>query len=226
MAEDVKQYFTRQAGQWDSLYRENDIVWTAINRTLRRAVYDRLAFTLAECGDLGDRTVLDVGCGSGRYFPEYCRLGARQVVGLDISRPMLDLAQVLVRSEGLSERCRLVQGDFVEGPMRGRFDIVVAMGVFDYQLEPHRALAAMLRNSRGKVLASFPAPSTIRGTLRRLRYRVRGCGVYYYTEDDVRGLLAGLGVTDYHLVAIRHSGGAYLLSARAPAVVGVPAGEV
>jgi ubiquinone/menaquinone biosynthesis C-methylase UbiE len=226
VAEDVKQYFTRQAGQWDSLYRENDFVWTAINRTLRRAVYDRLAFTLAECGDLKGRTVLDVGCGSGRYFPEYRRLGARQVVGLDISRPMLDLAHVLVQREGLRDCCRLVQGDFVDGPLRGRFDVVVAMGVFDYQPEPQHALAAMLRNSREKVLASFPAPSTIRGTLRRWRYRVRGCGVYYYTEDDVRSLLAGVGVTDYHLVAIRHSGGAYLLSAQAPAAVGVTAGEV
>jgi SAM-dependent methyltransferase len=225
VAEDVKQYFTRQAGQWDSLYRENDFVWTAINRTLRRAVYDRLAFTLAECGDLAGKTVLDVGCGSGRYFPEYCRQGARRVVGIDISGPMLGLAQVLVRREGLTERCRLVQGDLVDSPLAGRFDVVVAMGVFDYQPEPARALAAMLRSSRGKVLASFPAPSPIRGTLRRWRYRARGCGVYYYTEDDLRSLLASAGVTDYHLVAIRHSGGGYLLAAQAPAVDGQHNGE-
>jgi ubiquinone/menaquinone biosynthesis C-methylase UbiE len=216
VAEDVKRYFERQAGQFDSIYREDDPIWTAINRRLRRAVYDRFAFTLAECADLSGKTVLDVGCGSGRYFPEYCRLGARRVVGIDLSGPMLELGQVLIRREGIADRCRLVQGDFLELPFEGRFDVVVAMGVFDYQPEPDRALAAMVRASRGKVLASFPAPSPVRGRLRQLRYRARGCDVYYYTEQDVRELVARSGLSDYHLVSVAHSGGAYLLSARAP----------
>ena len=45
----------------------------------------------------------------------------------------------------------------------------------------------------------------------------RTCGVYYYSEEDVRGLLARAGIADYRLVAIRHSGGGFLLSGRAPA---------
>jgi SAM-dependent methyltransferase len=216
---DVKTYFTRQAGQWDSLYRENDPVWTFINRRLRRAVYDRFAFTLAECGDLTGKRVLDVGCGSGRYFPEYVRLGAQRVVGIDLSAPMIGLARQLVLREGIADRVHLVQGDFVDLPFDHQFDVVVAMGVFDYQSEPSRALGAMLQASHGKVLASFPKRTAVRGPLRQWRYRLKGCDVYYYTEDDVYRLLARNGVTDYQLVHIPHSGSGFLLSARAPLVV-------
>jgi ubiquinone/menaquinone biosynthesis C-methylase UbiE len=214
VAEDVKRYFERQAGQFDSIYEEDTPLWTAINRTLRRAVYDRFAFTLAECGDLHGNTVLDVGCGSGRYFAEYCRLGAERVIGVDLSGPMLELGRVLVHREGLGSCCRLIQGDFLDLPFEHPFDVVVAMGVFDYQAEPERALEAMVRASRGKVLASFPSPSLVRGPLRQLRYRLRGCDVYYFTEEDVRALVEGSGIADYHLVRIAHSGGGYLLSAR------------
>lgn len=39
--------------------------------------------------DLAGMTVLDVGCGSGRWFPHLLRRGSRRIIGIDASRPML-----------------------------------------------------------------------------------------------------------------------------------------
>jgi SAM-dependent methyltransferase len=39
--------------------------------------------------DLADKTVLDIGCGAGRWFGSFEQRGARRSVGIDASRAML-----------------------------------------------------------------------------------------------------------------------------------------
>lgn len=53
--------------------------------------------TLSALPDLTDATVVDFGCGTGRYALQMARMGARKVVGVDFASEMLTIAQRKVR---------------------------------------------------------------------------------------------------------------------------------
>lgn len=52
-----------------------------------------LLFTASSLGDVRDRVVLDLGCGTGIFAIGAARLGAARVVGLDTDRRLLDQAR-------------------------------------------------------------------------------------------------------------------------------------
>ena len=60
------------------------------------ALYDRPA-TLDLCGDIRDLRVFDAGCGPGFFAEEFVRRGAREVVGVDASPTMVELARDRVK---------------------------------------------------------------------------------------------------------------------------------
>lgn len=79
----------------------------------------------------GDR-VIEVGCGTGKNFEAIqARLqGAGELIGIDCSRPMLDVAAERVRRKGWSN-VRLVDLEYGKEPItRGRADVVM----FSYSL--------------------------------------------------------------------------------------------
>jgi 2-polyprenyl-3-methyl-5-hydroxy-6-metoxy-1,4-benzoquinol methylase len=117
------------------------------------------------------KSFLDIGCGSGAYCVEF----AKRVLGLDFSEPMLELARGSAAKLGVGDAVEFRRGEFVAHDFGiETFDVSVAMGVFDYLEQPQPFLAKMSQLTRGKVIASFPQFSMVRGTARRLRYRLTG----------------------------------------------------
>ncbi len=60
--------------------------------------------------DLRDKTVLDLGCGDGRWSEYLSMLGAKKVLGVDISQDMVDLALQRVTKKSL-ENVEIVRAD-------------------------------------------------------------------------------------------------------------------
>lgn len=86
------------------------------------------------------RTVLDAGCGHGRYLRAFRALGAR-AVGLDIGRGP-EQAGLEPDPEGLA----WVQGDVLAPPFRpASFDLVFCDGVLHHTPDPARGYAALAR---------------------------------------------------------------------------------
>jgi malonyl-CoA O-methyltransferase len=56
--------------------------------------------------NLAGRTVIDAGCGSGRYLQELRALGAAPI-GLDLSEPMLAKARAITSSVARTNLCAL-----------------------------------------------------------------------------------------------------------------------
>ncbi len=56
---------------------------------------------LALLGDLNGLSVLDLGCGEGHYTRLLKQLGASQVLGVDLSSDMIELARQQERSHPL-----------------------------------------------------------------------------------------------------------------------------
>ena len=82
--------------------------------------------TLAEALEIGpDDTVIDVGCGSGVLSFVAARLGAKHVVGCDLSAEAVEMARENARRLGLQDRTEFRVGDLLE-PVRGvRASVVI-----------------------------------------------------------------------------------------------------
>jgi 2-polyprenyl-3-methyl-5-hydroxy-6-metoxy-1,4-benzoquinol methylase len=207
----TKQYFEAHAARFDSLYHEGKPLQRLFNRVVRKAIYERFAITFDRSEPIEGRTVLDVGCGPGRYSLEYARRGAARVVGVDFSEPMLGIARQLAAGRGVADRCEFRQADFTGLTLGEKFDIVIAIGFFDYQARPVDVLRRMIEHSRGRVIGSFPGRSLIRMPLRRARYWLDNCPVLFYREGEVLRIARDAGLSKIDIVPIRSSGSGYML---------------
>ena len=140
----------RTAGQWEaraaSLYddqyarryrrRDDELEHVASNQAL-------LAWLGGVC-DLFDRpiSVLDLGCGTGRYF--WGLRGVNALVGLDASAAMLDEARRPIHGERLKDvPVTLIQGDVMTHAFPpASFDLVYSIGVLAEHVPLDRGLVA------------------------------------------------------------------------------------
>jgi len=94
------------------------------NAVLMRFAQDELS----RCG--GGRA-LDLGCGAGRNAVPLARMGW-DVVGIDLSRPMLDAAAKRSRDERLGGRVQWMLAPMDAMPARdASFDLVIAHGIWN-----------------------------------------------------------------------------------------------
>lgn len=81
-------------------------------------------------GDLAGRSVLDLACGEGFHTRFIRRNGAADVLGVDLSRAMVDLACEEERRQPLG--IRYLQGDAAELSLGCSFDLVMAAYLLNY----------------------------------------------------------------------------------------------
>lgn len=91
--------------------------------------------------ELAGATVLDGGCGMGRYLRIAAEAGAR-VVGLDLSEATLAARELTADLPGVS----VVRGDLLRPPFaEGSFDHIYSLGVLDHTPDPRAAFLAIAR---------------------------------------------------------------------------------
>ena len=81
--------------------------------------------------DLRGRTVLDVGCGVGRWSRLMAAEGA-DVTGIDVSRTMVADAERRARAEELAGRCRFLVEDVTRLNRGCRYDIILGVTVLQH----------------------------------------------------------------------------------------------
>ena len=85
---------------------------------------------LALLGDLSHQTVLDLGCGEGHYSRLLKQLGAAQVLGVDLSSDMVELARAQERSHPVGIDYRV--GDAGDLTLAEPVDLVFAGYLFNH----------------------------------------------------------------------------------------------
>jgi SAM-dependent methyltransferase len=210
--ERVRSRFRDKAQAFDDLYEDE----RPLVKLLRPGLLRRRQLAVDTVRSYSNPRVLDVGCGSGRIGEFVLDAGAAHYVGVDFSEPMLDLARA--RLERFKERVELVEGDFHETPLEGPFDVVLALGLFDYLPEPERMIAriSQLCAEGGCVVASFPAWSWLKGPIRRVRYEWIGdCPIFDYTPSQVEADFAAAGLPHVE-IPVRGRSGFLATAARRP----------
>lgn len=144
--------FARIAPRYDLL---NRVLSLGIDQRWRRALVER-------AGDVRDRRVVDVCCGTGDVALEFARAGAR-VIALDFTREMLRFASVKGdRARGSPTAIAFVHADALHLPLRdGSADVcAVSFGIRNVadRVEALREMRRVLRPLGRALVLEFSLP--------------------------------------------------------------------
>ena len=210
----IEHYFTRSAAAFDSLYSEEHMgpIERFLNKKFRSDIYERFVLSLNHVRHYKLESALDVGCGSGRYACALAQLGVRRVVGVDVSQKMIGLATK--RASELPQAggtFQFVCCAFEEFHTTETFDVVLAMGLFDYVKDPVSFLLRMQALANHSVIASFPSISFFRTPIRRVRYLIKRCPLYFYRPDQIASFAPQAGFWRHVVSKIRGAGMDYFV---------------
>lgn len=140
--------------------------------------------------ELGERivgsSVLDVGCGFGRFSLLAARGGAR-VTGADFMESAISVARVLSEASGIEVEfiCADMEAEIPEGP---QFDIIYLGGVLEHLANPLRLLKSAVRRltPTGTIVANCPNESNFRGDVSATLWLLKN---YPMTASDAQMLL-------------------------------------
>ena len=208
----VRNHFHADARRFDAIYEDDKSAFTRwVDNVWRGVVRRRFDLTLELLEPLAGKSLLDVGCGSGRYCIAYAERGAIRVVGVDFAAAMIDLANEHARRAGVANACEFRAGMFPDAAPEETFDYSSAMGFFDYVSDPVPIVSRMREMTRSTMVMSFPKSREWRVPIRRLRFWFSGCPLFLYSETEVRQILSNAGVTSYDWIELDRD---YIVAAR------------
>jgi len=137
----ARDYYDEVAPDYDRrMRREGDLIDRREKELLKRVL-----------GDLSGRRVLDFGCGTGRISLFHRRQGAAEVVGVDVSPRMIDMARAKLASTDAAAgvEFRVFEPAAVVAPSGEAaepFDVVTSLEVLEYFAEPAEFFATLSRH--------------------------------------------------------------------------------
>jgi hypothetical protein len=111
---------------------------------------------------------------------------------------MLELTRMRIEKLGAQQKIQLVEGYFPDTLPQGPFDFAIIMGVLDYVPDPVAFFRGLRSVLTGRAAVSFPSKHWFRTPVRKIRYKLRSCPVYFYDERQIRsiGREAGFGTVE------------------------------
>ena len=106
-----------------------------------------------------NKTVLDVGCGTGELADIAARLGAKKVLGVDYSTNAIAIAKKSHKHKNVFFECRNASD------IRGRYDVITSLGTLEHFDNPFNMLKSFkdMLNPGGSIVVVSPNWSNPRG---------------------------------------------------------------
>ena len=203
VSEKVKSTFESYAVRFDQIYdsaESKSAFRRWIDNRFRKSMYVRFRETMRNIIENDVQSVLDIGCGSGRYCVEYLRMG-KKVLGVDLAAEMLKLAERMCRDEFPGGQIKFVCANYLDCKLDEKFDAAVLMGLFDYVDDPVRLLKKVKGDVTRFIFASFPRKNNLLNAIRKVRYRYgkKNCPLYFYSKADLEQLMKASGFSRYEI---------------------------
>jgi SAM-dependent methyltransferase len=131
-----------------------DGVWTTPNDGDDPLIALTTKVVMERCaGSLSGRRVLDLGCLEGGYSVAFAKLGAQEVVGVEVRELSYERCQLLKRCLRL-DNVRFIKEDVkeIDPKVLGCFDIVFAQGILYHMDDPFSFLTNVSRLTSGFAL--------------------------------------------------------------------------
>lgn len=205
-------YWEEHLKSWEAsaYYKEgqqNTSWWDRLSTVFRGdAMYVRMNAALELITPhIKGKTVLDVGCASGRFAFQMIQAGAQKVYGTDISTAALEAAKQQSIGMGIQDKAEFSTMDIAQpnSPLP-RVDLVTALGVIEYFNV--RDMSTFLGNLQTQyILLDFPDLGRKKEfptwTLRQVYIRVnRLPGVYLYSLDEFTKIANPHGFTNLRVI--------------------------
>lgn len=186
------EFFESYANQFDEIYQLQQQTGISgwLNRHFRSSMLVRYEETFESLRPMKGCSVLDVGCGSGRYLVRSLELGSPSVTGIDLSEEMLSISRRWL--QGIAQcngKANLICGDFLTHDLEQTFDYGIVMGLMDYIEDAQAFLEKLASVVQRKAVLSFPVAESTLAFQRKLRYRLRGCPLFFYRRKELERLL-------------------------------------
>lgn len=209
----VTQFWNDIAEEFDAIYTgRKSFIGRVLDKWLRKDIYQRFDWVMEKSGDVRGKTICDIGCGSGRFVTEFGKRHAAHITGVDVAPDMLKLAQRLVTQDGVADRCDFVHSDVLNWKTKEKFDITIAIGFWDYIMEPPERLRIIRGMTNEKFLSAWPRFWTWRMPVRKVRLQwIRGCPVYFFRKPQVYRMIEEAG---FKVVSCQTVGKLFCVEAR------------
>lgn len=191
-------YWDEHTDEFDAIYsHEKSGFSNLLDAIFRKDMYQRFQFTLDRSQPISGRSFLDAGCGPGYYSLELARRGAKSVTGIDYSDKMIQMANQRLVKENLQDNCRFQVKDILDFDSESKFDISIAMGLFDYIEDPVPALKRMKALTTDRMILSFPRLYTWRAPVRKVRLKTKKLPVFFYSRKRLKAIFGSAGFKRY-----------------------------
>ena len=196
----VKDFFSGYAEDFDSIYgdgKPRNMFNRIMDKLFRQAMYERYKRTIVFLSNSNDvNTVLDVGCGSGRYAVDLSKNGM-SITGVDLAQEMLDIAKS--NSQKLGFNNNFIVGSYLDITIETKHDAAILMGLFDYISNPVDLFVKLKKDTSKYILASFPKSGGVLAWQRKIRYNMRNCQLFYYSKDSLIDILDKASINNYEI---------------------------
>lgn len=186
-------FFDGYASGFDAIYgNKNTLFNRFVNKAFRGVMRERFERTLAGCSPIEGKSVLDIGSGPGHYSVALARAGAKEVLGLDFAKGMLDVARKNAEVAGVGDKCTWEEGDFVLRKFDRKYDYSILMGFMDYMADPIAVVKKVAEVTADRAFFSFPTDDGLLAWQRKIRYKSR-CDLYLYTRGHIDAIMKHTG---------------------------------
>ena len=114
--------------------------------------------------DWSDKTVIDIGCGTGETVAGIANLGARSVLGVDFSLNALKIASDKYDMPNLTFKCASFPSDSLT-ISSDLVDVIISCGTLEHMDDPKEALYKMINMLKrdGRIILTCPYFINLRG---------------------------------------------------------------